>query len=177
MAKLHTHRRCCARAGATRCAASRRRRGSCSTSTATPSPWPPSSRRPNRSPVRVCVFFSLSPFRSNQSVSQSITSVFLLLWASGRRAPSPAAFQPKGPPTHPLTHPPSTPLFTPATTALLSGNGLSSRGAPPKFILVLFPGDKTGREIQAAAGTNVEVNRQAGRQAGRKEGGGGGGCV
>lgn len=43
-------------------------------------------------------------------------------------------------------------------TALLATNGgLNARGAPPKFILVLFPGEKTGQEIQAAAGTSVQV--------------------
>ena len=69
-----------------------------------------------------------------------------LYWAQ----PTPSISQK---PTPPKSH-----TVNKNTTALMATNGgLSSRGGPPKFILVLFPGEKTGKEIQAAAGTNVEV--------------------
>jgi hypothetical protein len=46
-----------------------------------------------------------------------------------------------------------------APAALLeSGSGLSSKGRPPKFLLVLFPGDKSGQQIQQELGTSVPVS-------------------
>lgn len=54
------------------------------------------------------------------------------------------------------------------------GQGLKSKNGAPKFILVLFPGGKSGKEIQEAAGIKIEVScGWGGRE--REEGGGGGG--
>jgi len=46
-------------------------------------------------------------------------------------------------------------------TALLRGDGLASKAGPPKFLIVLYGGSKTGAQIQESLGTSIPVSAHA----------------